>query len=442
MLTLRLFGYIIIKVMKLVRGNQLMRIKSAIIFILVLAIVGLATFTAFNGLQVGDYTVRPVKDSIKQGLDLQGGVFVLFEAQTDATGAELDQLMNQTIGVFRRRVDAFGLTEPTIVREGDKRIRVELPGVKNAQEAISMIGKTAQLQFIAADNEEVVVTGNNVKKAEVAFYNNEPNPVVSLEFDVEGSDSFSEATGRLAKLTDQKDKIIYIVLDDQVISAPLVSERIPSGKAQISGRFTVEEASNLASLIRAGALPVNLEEVQTSTVTATLGVNALAKSVKAAQIGILLVLLFMLLYYRLPGLVANIALSIYILIVLGVYVAVNATLTLPGIAALILSVGMAVDANVIIFERLKEELKAGKTVRAAIDSGFKRAFRAILDSNITTLIAGVVLYQFGTGPIKGFAVMLIIGILASMFTAIVVTKFILKLIVGMDLTKNSKLFGA
>ena len=419
-----------------------MRIKSAIIFFLVIAIVALAGFTAFNGLQVGDYSIRPVKDSIKQGLDLQGGVFVLFEAQTDATGAELDQLMNQTIGVFRRRVDAFGLTEPTIVREGDKRIRVELPGVKNAQEAISMIGKTAQLQFIAADNEEVVVTGNNVKKAEVAFYNNEPNPVVSLEFDVEGSDSFSEATGRLAKLTDQKDKIIYIVLDDQVISAPLVSERIPSGKAQISGRFTVEEASNLASLIRAGALPVNLEEVQTSTVTASLGVNALSKSVKAAQIGILLVLLFMLLYYRLPGLVANIALSIYILIVLGVYVAVNATLTLPGIAALILSVGMAVDANVIIFERLKEELKAGKTVRAAIDSGFKRAFRAILDSNITTLIAGVVLYQFGTGPIKGFAVMLIIGILASMFTAIVVTKFILKLIVGMDLTKNSKLFGA
>ena len=419
-----------------------MRIKNAIIFILVLAIVGLAAFTAFNGLQVGDRTIRPVKDSIKQGLDLQGGVFVLFEAQTDATGAELDQLMNQTIGVFRRRVDAFGLTEPTIVREGDKRIRVELPGVKNAQEAISMIGKTAQLQFIAADNEEVVVTGNNVKKAEVAFYNNEPNPVVSLEFDVEGSDKFSEATGRLAQLTNQMDKIIYIVLDDQVISAPIVNERIPSGRAQISGKFTVEEASNLASLIRAGALPVNLEEVQTSTVTATLGVNALAKSVKAAQVGILLVLLFMLLYYRLPGLVANIALTIYILIVLGIYVAVNATLTLPGIAALILSVGMAVDANVIIFERLKEELKAGKTVRAAIDSGFKRAFRAILDSNITTLIAGVVLYQFGTGQIKGFAVMLIIGIIASMFTAIVVTKFILKLIVGMDLTKNSKLFGA
>ncbi len=419
-----------------------MRIKSAIIFLLVIAIVALAGYTAFNGLQLGDYTVRPVKDAIKQGLDLQGGVYVLYEAKTDATGSDLDQLMNQTIEVFRRRVDAFGLTEPTIVREGDKRIRVELPGVKNAQEALEMIGKTAQLQFIAADNEEVVITGNNVKKAEVAFYQNEPNPVVSLELDSEGADSFSEATGRLAKLTNSMDKIIYIVLDDEVISAPIVNDRIPSGKAQISGGFTVETASNLASLIRAGALPVELEEVQTSTVTATLGINALAKSVQAGQIGILLVLLFMLLYYRLPGLVANIALSIYILIVLGIYVAVNATLTLPGIAALILSVGMAVDANVIIFERIKEELRAGKTIRAAIDAGFKRAFKAIIDSNITTLIAGAVLYQFGTGQIKGFAVMLIIGIAASMFTAIIITKFLLKLVVGMDLTKNSKLFGA
>ncbi len=419
-----------------------MRIKSAIIFLLVIAIVALAGYTAFNGLQVGDFTVRPVKDAIKQGLDLQGGVYVLYEAQTDVTGSELDQLMNQTIEVFRRRVDAFGLTEPTIVREGDKRIRVELPGVQNAQEALEMIGKTAQLQFIAADNEEVVVTGNNVKKAEVSFYEGERNPVVSLEFDTEGADKFSEATGRLAKLTNAMDKIIYIVLDDEVISAPVVSDRIPSGKAQISGGFTVETASNLASLIRAGALPVELEEVQTSTVTATLGINALSKSVQAGQVGILLVLLFMLLYYRLPGLVANIALSIYILIVLGVYVAVNATLTLPGIAALILSVGMAVDANVIIFERIKEELRAGKTIRASIDAGFKRAFRAIIDSNITTLIAGAVLYQFGTGQIKGFAVMLIIGIAASMFTAIIITKFLLKLLVGMDLTKNSKLFGA
>lgn len=415
--------------------------KNAIIFLLVLAIVGFATYTAFYGLQIGDKTINPVQDSIKQGLDLRGGVYVVYEAKTDETGAELDKIMHQTIEVFRRRVDAFGLTEPSIVREGDKRIRVELPGVENAQEAIDLIGRTAQLKFVAGDNEEVVVTGNNVKKSEAAY--SEGQVVVSLEFDMEGANKFAEATERVAKNTyGSKENKIFIVLDDEVIQDPNVTGKITGGRAQISGRYTEEEAVNIAALIRAGGLPVDLDEVQSSTITATLGVNALNRSVRAAQIGLMLVLIFMLVYYRIPGLVANVALTVYILIVLGVFVAFNATLTLPGIAALILSVGMAVDANVIIFERLKEELRAGKTVRAAIDAGFKRALKAILDSNITTLIAGVVLYQFGTGPIRGFALMLMIGILASMFTAVVVTKFLLKLFVGMNVTKNSKLFGA
>ncbi|HZK57402.1 MAG TPA: protein translocase subunit SecD, partial [Clostridia bacterium] len=195
------------------------------------------------------------------------------------------------------------------------------------------------------------------------------------------------------------------------------------------------------ALIRAGALPVELEEIQTSTITATLGENALHKSLQAAKIGIVLVFLFMIIFYRIPGVVASIALTMYILIVMGVMTALKATFTLPGIAALILSVGMAVDANVIIFERMKEEIQLGKTVRASIDSGFKRAFTSILDSNITTLISGIILYQLGTGPIKGFAITLIIGIVASMFTAIIVTKFLLKLLVGMNLTKGTKLYG-
>ncbi len=413
-----------------------MKIRNLIAFLLVIVIVGLAAFTAINGLTLGNMTINPIKGSIKQGLDLKGGVYVVYEAKTDATGAELDKIINQTIEVFRLRVDGFGLTEPIIVREGEKRVRVELPGVENAQEAIDMIGQTAQLRFVAADNDEVVLTGTNVKNAEAAY--DQGQVVVSLEFDNEGATKFAEATGRVAK-TDTP--YIAITLDDQALSVPSVSGSITGGRAQISGNFTEESASRLAALIRAGGLPVDLDEVQSSTITATLGVNALNRSLQAAQIGIILVLVYMLLYYRIPGLVANIALIVYILLVLGVFVGLNATLTLPGIAALILSVGMAVDANVIIFERLKEELKAGKTVRAAVDSGFKRAFTAILDSNVTTLIAGIVLYQFGTGSIKGFALTLIIGIAGSMFTAVVVTKFLLKLIVGMNI-KNNKLFGA
>lgn len=412
-----------------------MKFKNAIIFLVIIAVVAMAGFTALNGLQIGETTIRPIKEAINQGLDLKGGVYVVYEAETDATGDELNQIISQTIEVFRRRVDAMGLTEPLVIKEGDNRIRVELPGVENAQEALDMIGRTAQLQFMTIDG-DVVLTGSNVRKADVAFVQGEANPVVNLEFDSEGTKSFADAT---AEYIGQP---IFIVLDDEIISSPNVKNVIANGQGHISGDFTVESASQLAALIRGGALPVNLKEVQTSTITATLGVNALERSITAAAIGFLLVLLFMLVYYRIPGFVANIALTIYILLVLGIFVALNATLTLPGIAALILSVGMAVDANVIIFERLKEELRAGKTVRSAIESGFKRATRAILDSNITTLIAGVVLYQFGTGPIRGFAITLIIGILVSMFTAIIITKFLLKLIVGMDFTKNSKLFGA
>ncbi|TCQ07949.1 protein translocase subunit SecD [Serpentinicella alkaliphila] len=409
-----------------------MKMKSAIIFLIIIAIVGLSTYTALNGLQLGEYEIRPVKEAINQGLDLQGGVYVVYEAETDATGSELDQMIQQTIEVFRRRVDSMGLLEPVIVREGERRIRVELPGVDNAQDALELIGKTAQLQFVTPDG-EVILTGNNVRKAEATFANSVP--VVGLEFDSEGTKAFADATTKF--IGDR----IYIVLDEEVISAPTVRNVISNGVGHIEGGFTVEDAARLASLIRAGALPVNLAEVESSSITATLGVNALNRSVQAAQIGIILILLFMLVYYRIPGLVANIALVIYVLLVLGIFAGLNATLTLPGIAALILSVGMAVDANVIIFERIKEEIKLGKTVRSAIDSGFKSAFRAILDSNITTLIAGVVLYQFGTGPIRGFAVMLIVGIAVSLFTAVFVTRFLLKLLVGMNVT-NNKLYGA
>jgi len=415
-----------------------MKAKSFIIFIIILLILGAGVYTAFNGLQLGDYKIASIGESIKLGLDIQGGVYVVLEAQTDAQGDELKRLMSQTQEVIRRRVDAMGLTEPNIVLEGEKRIRIELPGVKNSQDAIEAIGKTAQLKFVKVDD-EVVITGNDVKNAELTF-DNEDKPAVSLELNSSGAEAFRLATKELST-QEFPNNVLAIELDDEIISAPMVSDEIPGGKAIITGTFTIDEASNLAALIRGGALPVNLKEVQTSAIGPTLGIDSLRTSLDAGKIGLILVLLFMLIYYRLPGFIANIALIFYILIVLFVLVGLNATLTLPGVAGLILSIGMAVDANVIIFERLKEEISNGKTIRSSIDSGFSKALRTILDSNITTFIAAIVLYYFGLGPIKGFAITLMIGIVTSMFTAIFVTKFLLKLIVNMQFTKSTKLFG-
>lgn len=431
-----------------------MKLKSFLIFLLVLVVVGAGMYTAFMGLKIGDFTIDSVKDSMKLGLDIEGGAFVVLEADTDAKGDDLQKIMDQTKEVITRRVNAMGLTEPNIVLEGEKRIRIELPGVKDAQEAIDAIGKTAQLKFLKS-NGELVITGNEVKNAKLGFDNETNKPIVSLELNSEGTKAFQIATRELSilpeyipdpsdstKMMTNVDKIIHIVLDDEIISSPMVSNEIPNGKAYISGNFTSESASSLAALIRGGALPVNLIEKQTSAIGATLGLDSLKTSLDAAKIGILLVLLFMLLYYRVPGLVADIALVIYILIVVFVLIGLNATLTLPGVAGLILGVGMAVDANVIIFERLKEELRNGKTVRSSIDSGFSKALRTILDANITTFIAAIVLYYFGLGPIQGFAVTLMVSILTSMFTAVFVTKYLLKLIVKMDIFKSNKLFGA
>ncbi len=415
-----------------------MKTRSFVVFFLILAVLGLGIFTALNGLQVGNYTVEPINKSMKLGLDIEGGVFVVLEADTAATGETLKKIMNQTQEVIRRRVDAMGLTEPNIVLEGEKRIRIELPGAKNAQEALEAIGKTAQLQFIKTDG-EVVLTGNDVRNAELTF-DEHNNPAVSLELNSQGSEAFRLATREVSKLA-SPDNILPIILDEEILSAPVVGGEIPGGRAIITGNFTTETASNLAALIRGGALPVNLDEVQTSAIGPTLGLDSLNTSVNAGMIGLSLVLLFMLMYYRVPGFIASIALLFYILIVLYVLIGLNATLTLPGVAGLILSVGMAVDANVIIFERFKEEMLNGKTIRSSIDAGFSKALRTILDSNITTFIAAIVLYSFGLGPIKGFAITLMIGIISSMFTAVFITKFLLKLVISMDILKNKKLFG-
>ena len=410
--------------------------RSKSVFFLVVILIATFAYTAFAGISAGGMEINSAVSKIKQGLDLKGGVFVLYEADTDITGTELDDIMDQTIAVFRKRIDSMGLTEPLIVREGEKRIRIELPGVENAQQALDTIGKTAQLQFITV-REEIVVTGADVKNAKVVIDQKENTPVVALEFTPEGAQKFADATAKLAV----NQEPLLIVLDNEVISSPVVNVAIPDGNATISGNFTVESASELANLIRGGALPVNFTEVQSSIVTATLGEDALARSITGALIGIALVMVFMTVYYRIPGLSASIALSGYMVIVAYIYQLIGVTLTLPGIAALILSVGMAVDANVIIFERIKEEIRDGKSVRVAIDSGFKKAMSTILDSQITTFIAGIVLYYFGTGQIKGFAITLMIGIIASMFTALFVTKLILRNMVNGFSIKDKKLFG-
>ncbi|HHX23286.1 MAG TPA: protein translocase subunit SecD [Thermoanaerobacterales bacterium] len=410
------------------RTKSLIKIAAIIIIAIALA------YTTLYGFQIAGYKVIPIKKAINLGLDLQGGVSVLLEAKPKAGEQITDEKMNGAESVIRGRVDQLGVTEPIIARQGDSRILVELPGIQDSHRALEVIGKTASLQFISPDN-EVILTGENVIDAK-AVYGEQNEPMVSLKLDSSGSKKFEEATRKYLE------QPIIIMLDEQVISAPQVQNVITGGEAVITNMYSIEQAAELAGLIRAGALPVDLEQRQIMTIGPTLGADSLSKSLNAGVIGIAAVLVFMLLYYRLPGLVADIALIIYIMLVLLIFASIGATLTLPGIAGFILSIGMAVDANVLIFERFKEELRMGKSLRAAADSGFHRALTTILDSNITTIIAAIVLLYFGTGPIKGFAVTLIIGIVTSMFTAITVTRVILVNLINTRVFTNKKLYGA
>lgn len=386
-----------------------------------------------------------LKDQIKLGLDFKGGVYVVMEAQTDATGAELAALMEQTQIIIEERVNQMGLSEPVVTIEGENKIRVELPGADNSNEAIKTIGKTAQLQFILGDG-SVVMDGSQVKDAGVGKDEKGFN-AVDLEFDAAGAVAFEEGTRKafsgevINSETRVMDKRIYIVLDGKVISSPGVSTVISGGKAQITGNFSDDEMTELALLIRGGALPVGLEEVQTSLVGPSLGIDSLQMSVIAGVIGVGLILIFMLIMYWVMGLTADIALLLYIMIVFWILSILSAVLNLPGIAGLILSIGMAVDSNVIIFARVKEEYLNGKSLRVSVDSGFKRAMSTIIDSQLTTMIAGVVLYQFGTGPVKGFAMTLMIGIVVSVLTAVFVTQFLLKTLAESKKMGTPKFFG-
>ena len=378
--------------------------------------------------------MSPLALSIKQGLDLQGGTHVVLEA-VDTPEAKVDEdAVQRVVKIIERRVNELGLTEPIIQRQGERRVIVELPGVKDPEKAIEMIGKTALLEF-QDESGTTVLTGKDLKDAKAQIDQSNRN-LVALEFSPEGSAKFAELT------TKNVGKHISILLDKQMLTNPVVEEPITGGKAVITGNRTIEEAQKVAILLRSGSLPVKMEVLETRTVGPTLGQDSKDKSQFAFMISIIGIVVFMLFFYRLSGLVANIALLMYVMLLLFSLKMLNATLTLPGIAGIILSMGMAVDTNVLIFERFKEEYRGGKTLRSAMDSGFNRAFSTILDSNITTLIAAAVLFVLGTGPIKGFAITLGLGIILSMFTAITATRFMLKMLMNANILKNGKIFGA
>ncbi|VBB06050.1 secd/secf gg motif [Lucifera butyrica] len=380
------------------------------------------------------YYISPLAYSIKQGLDLQGGTHVVMEA-VDTPEAKVDEdAMQRAVKIIERRVNELGLTEPLIQRQGPRRIIVELPGVKDPEKAIELLGKTAYLEF-KDESGTTVLTGKDLKDAKAEIDQSHRN-LVALEFSDEGAKKFADLTAK------NIGKHISILLDKKVLTNPVVEEAIPNGKAVITGNRTIEEAQRLAILLRSGALPVKLNIMETRTVGPTLGQDSKAKSIVAFEIGIVAILLFMLLFYRLSGFVANVALVLYVMMLLIAMKMLNATLTLPGIAGIILSMGMAVDANVLIFERFKEEYRGGKTLRAALDAGFSRAFTTILDSNVTTLIAAAVLFFLGTGSVKGFAITLGLGIILSMFTAITITRFMLKMLMNANVFSNGKFFGA
>lgn len=445
------------------------------LWFVLIVVAGAACFAYFN------------RDGLNLGLDLRGGAHIVLQAKGTPENPLGDDSIDRLLAVLRNRIDQYGVAEPIIQKSGTDRIIVDLPGIQDPAAALELIGRTAQMDFrevidstgtpppapvrsnydsdiqfvqaqerwqkaiddlgnssadfqvrsktingaIVAPAEEagrfyllgpVLLSGKNLVNAAV-----NPDSLgrmgVSLEFNSEGAKLFEEATARLIG------KQLAIVLDNVVISAPVVQDRIAGGNAQITGRFTADEAGRLAIMLKAGALPVAVEIAENRSVGPSLGADSVRQGLEAGLFGAGMVLVFMLLYYQFRGLAADVALAVTVLLIFAGLIAFNATLTLPGIAGIILTLGMAVDGNVLIYERVKEEQRSGKTPMAALDSGFRKALVTILDSNITTLIAALVLFYFGSGSVRGFGVTLSVGLVASVFANIVVTRAILQLFV-------------
>ena len=426
---------------------------------------------------------------INLGLDLQGGIYMVLEpdyeelerrAGGELTSEEMADAMRRVMEILRNRIDKFGVSEPSITTQGEDRIVVELPGSKDPDRARTVVMGRGLLEFKIVDEattgnlrrdmfdetgllidasiipsgsnlkylwsknrfdvlerqravvlyDEVLLDGSTIKRAQVAT-DQFGKPEVTFELSTEGAKLFAQITEV------NVGKRLAIILDDKIMTMPSIRERIPGGQVRITGDFTMKDAQDIALVLRAGAFPVPLQIAEQRIVGPSLGEDSIEAGIRAAIVGSILVVLFMLIYYKASGVIADIALALNIFILLGILAWLNFTLTLPGIAGMILTVGMAVDANVIIFERIKEELRGGKTVTAAVQSGYQKAFRTILDANMTTLIATFVLSQFGSGPIKGFAVTLSIGIVINMFTSIFVTRLLFA--IGIDTFNVKKL---
>ncbi len=403
------------------------------------------------------WVIYPLQNKINLGLDLKGGMFLTMRVDMSKIPATVNAskrsgIVDRTVEIIRKRIDQFGVKEPSISRQGKDRIIVELPGVTDRERALKLLGRTAQLEFkLVSDDKDLlgqaingevpdgyelkkdedgnplllektsVMAGDMVSDANVSR-DQYGRPSVKLDFTSKGSRLFSNITGA------NTGRRLAILLDGQVYSAPVIRERISGGTAEITGNFSMDEAKDLSTVLRTGALPAPIVVAEERTVGPQLGADSIRSGVASTIIGGILVILFMLVYYFIGGLLADIALALNILIVMAALVIMKATLTLPGIAGIGLTIGMAVDANVLINERIREELKQGKSTRTAINNGYSRAFPAILDSNVTTIIAAVLLVWLGSGPVKGFGTTLIIGLLASMFTAIVVTRMLIDLI--------------
>lgn len=382
---------------------------------------------------------------MKLGLDLKGGVYAVLEA-TETENQVVDvEAMDRLVEVLDRRINGLGVAESLVQKAGSNRIIIQLPGVTNSEEAIKLIGKTALMEFRLVKSydtesgkyileDEILLTGSSLKKAGVS-YDELGRPQIQFEMVHEGAVKFAEIT------RNNKGKQLAITLDGDVQTAPTINGEIPGGSGVITGNYTVEEAKATATLLNAGALPIKAEIIETRTVGASLGDESIEQSKKAGILAMILIGIFMIVLYRLPGVVAVVALLIFGLLVFGTLNFIDATLTLPGIAGIILSVGMAVDTNVIMFERIKEEIRSGNSIMGAVNLGFKKGFSSIVDSNVTTLIITTILFIFGTGSVKGFAITLTIGVLASMITAITVTKVILIVLVEVFNIKNIGMFG-
>lgn len=407
--------------------------KSSLIAMIVSVIViGFLAFTAFKGLTIfGTFQIKPFSKIIKQGLDLQGGVSVVMEIQDDDVTKEQ---LNNTKQQLELRVNKVGVAETVVTTEGDKRIRVDIPGQYDSSEIVNSLSQSGELTFTSPEG-DVLLTGSDVSKATVVTNSETGKIEIQLDMTEDGKSKFADAT------TKYVGKAISIKMDDEVLSSPTVETAITNGTAQITGNYTAESAKKLAGLINSGALPVTVKAASVQTVGSQLGADALPNALKASIIGVALVFIFMIVVYRIPGLLADLALALFIYIVLFIFGEVGVTLTLPGIAALMLTIGMAVDANVLIFERTKEELKKGISIKTAVQKGFENARSSIVDSNVTTILAALVLYFLGSGSVKGFAVTLLIGVLASMFTALTVTRFFINRSVEARILSKLSHFG-